>query len=96
MQNQILTGNSQKHNVTNLITAGNNVTSSIPQGDYIVQGTANIQLRAGNEITLNAGTTIQPNQGGIFSAVVEPFFTCTQFSMGKMVQTNGKSGERGF
>ena len=93
LQNQTVNNNVKTHNATNQIVAGNNVTSSIPQGNYVVQGTANVTLRAGNKITLKTGTVISPSQNGSFHASVDPFFTCTQYPMGKMAQPNDKSGE---
>jgi hypothetical protein len=88
LQNETITSGTQTHNALNKILVGKNVTSSKPQGDYIVQGSANITLKAGNEIVFKPGTIISPSQGGSFHASIEPFFTCTQYPMGKMANSN--------
>ncbi len=78
-QNTTVTG-TEIHNVMNEIKAGKNVMPSNPVGDYIIQSGANVTFHAGNEIILSDGFTA--NIGSSFYAIVEPFFTCTQYPLG--------------
>lgn len=87
-QNETLSSSTRTYNATNEILVGKNVTSTKPIGNYLVTGSSNIVLKAGNQITLNKGTTIFPFTGGQFEASVEPFFTCTQYPLGKIINTN--------
>lgn len=91
LQNQTVNSGSQIHNAMNRIETGNNVTSSIPQGDFVVTGDANVTLHAGNEIVFKPGTTITPGANGYFRAYVDPFFTCTQYPVGKMASDDNNS-----
>ena len=89
LQNQTVSTGTEVHNAMNKIVAGSNVTNAVPVGDYIVQGDANITLHGGNSVTLEPGTIIQPGPNGSFVAYADPFFTCSQYPMGKMASTNG-------
>jgi len=93
LQNEVVSSGTQNHKAINEILVGRNVTSSKPQGDYIVQGTANVTLKAGNQITFEPGTIISPSQGGYFEASIEPFFTCSQYPMGRMANSNSSNDE---
>ena len=77
LQNQTISSGTRTYNAMNQIETGSNVTPSIPQGDFIVNGSANVTLHAGNKIVFKPGTKITPGAGGSFRAYVEPFFTCT-------------------
>lgn len=82
LQNQTVVSGYQSHNAMNKIDAGYNVTNSIPYGNYVVQGDANITLHAGNVINMKPNVVITPNVNGAFHAYVDPFFTCTQYPNG--------------
>ena len=68
-------------NALNLIKAGNHINTSISYGDVIIKNTANVKFRAGEEILLEEGFETEPNAE--FLAIVEKFFTCEQFPLGK-------------
>ncbi len=87
-QNQTVTV-TETHNAMNKIEAGRNVTSAVPVGDYVVQSGANVTFQAGNEIFLSDGFVAEP--GSDFQAYVDPFFTCTQYPMGKMAKDDSNS-----
>ncbi len=52
-QNEVVSSGTQNHKAINEILLGRNVTSSKPQGDYIVQGTANVTLKQVIKLLLN-------------------------------------------
>lgn len=85
-QNQTVTG-TETHNAMNKIEAGRNVTNAVPVGDYVVQSGANVTFHAGHEIILSDGFAAEA--GSNFHAFVDPFFTCTQYPMGRMANPNG-------
>jgi len=87
-QNQTVTG-TETLNAMNKIEAGRNVTGAVPIGDYVVQSGANVTFHAGNEIVLSDGFVAEA--GSNFHAFVDPFFTCTQYPMGKMANNNSGS-----
>lgn len=84
-QNQNVTG-TETHNAINKIEAGKNVTNTVSVGDYVVSNSANVTFHAGDEIILSDGTVVEA--GGIFHAFVDPFFTCTQYPMGIVVNSS--------
>lgn len=84
LQNQTVSTGTQVHNAMNKIETGSDVTNAVPVGDYIVEGDANVTLHGGNTVILKPGTHIKPGPGGYFRAYVDPFFTCTQYPMGKI------------
>lgn len=87
-QNQTVTG-TETHNAINKIEAGRNVTGAVSVGDYVVQSGANITFHAGNEIILSDGFVAEA--GSNFHAFVDPFFTCTQYPMGKMANPDNNN-----
>ncbi len=84
-QNQVLT-DTEVHNAMTKIEAGKNVTSTVPVGNYIVQNGANVTFHAGNEVVLLDGFVAET--GSNFHAYVDPFFTCTQYSLGRKANNN--------
>lgn len=90
LQNQTVSTGTEVHNAMNKIEAGRNVTNTIPVGDYIVEGDANVTFHAGNVDILKPGTIIRPESGGSFRMYADPFFTCPQFPVGK--NTNNDDG----
>jgi len=91
LQNDLVSSGTQDHKAISEIWSGNNVTTSIPQGNYVVNGTANVILRAGNRIMMKTGTVASPSQGGSFHASIEPFFTCTQYPSGREEGSGGRN-----
>jgi len=89
LQNQTVSTGTKVHNAMNKIEIGSNVTNTVPIGDYIVEGDANVTLHGGNTVILKPGTHIKPGPGGYFRAYADPFFTCSQYPMGKMASSNG-------
>lgn len=85
-QDQNETG-TEVYNAMDEIDAGENVTTAVPVGDYVVKSGANVTFHAGNKIVLSNG--FHAEAGSTFDAKVEPFFTCTQYPMGKMANPNG-------
>jgi hypothetical protein len=73
----------------NKIEAGKNVTSAVPVGDYVVQNGANVTFHAGNEIILSDGFVAEA--GSNFHAFIDPFFTCTQYPMGRFANSDSSS-----
>ncbi len=88
LQNETVYKGTVAHNAMNRIEAGRDVTNAIPFGDYVVEGDANVTQHAGNIIRLGSGTHIKPGHNGYFRAYVDPFFTCTQFPQGIIVNNN--------
>lgn len=88
-QNQTISTGTEIHNAMNKIEMGRNVTNSVPVGDYIIEGDANITFHAGNVGIMKPGTIIRPGPGGFVRMYVDPFFTCTQYPMGKMANSDG-------
>jgi subtilisin family serine protease len=84
-QNQNVTG-TESHNAMNKIEAGKNVTSAVPVGDYVVQNGADVTFHAGNVIILSDGFVAEA--GSNFNAFIDPFFTCTQYPMGRMANSD--------
>ncbi len=82
-QNQTVSTGTEIYNAMNKIEIGNNVTNAVPVGDYIIGGDANITFHAGNVGYLEPGAIISPGLGGSVNVFVDPFFTCTQFPLGK-------------
>lgn len=78
LQNQIESSGAKIYSSVNRIETGSHITSSIPYGDYIVEGDANITLHGKNQVILKSGTYISPNTGGYFRACNDPFFVCSQ------------------
>lgn len=91
LQNQTISSGAETYNAMNKIEVGNNVTSNISQGDFIVIGGANVTLHAGDMIVFKQGATITSGVNGAFRAYVDPFFTCTQYPMGIMANGNNNS-----
>jgi subtilisin family serine protease len=89
LQNQTVSTGTQVHNAMNKIEVGRNVTTSVPLGDYVVEGDANVTLHGGNVVLLKPGTHIKPGPNSFFRAYADPFFTCTQYPMGKMANPDG-------
>ena len=89
LQNQTVSTGTYIYNAMNKIEAGSHVTTAVPYGDYIVEGDANVTLHGGKEVRLGPGTHIKPGPGGYFRAYADPFFTCTQYPMGKMANPDG-------
>ncbi len=56
---------------SNQIFAGNNVRPSLPQGDYVIESTANASFKAGNEIRLEDG--FSAIEGADFVAFIDPY-----------------------
>lgn len=50
---------------------------TISTGNFSVTGTANVNLYAGESVTLQNGTVIRPDTGGLFHAYIEPFNPCS-------------------
>ena len=88
-QNQTVSTGTEVHNAMNKIEMGSNVTNAVPVGNYIIEGDANITFHAGNVGIMKSGTIIRPGPGGSVRMYVDPFFTCTQYPMGKMANNNG-------
>jgi hypothetical protein len=88
LQNAIESTGTLVYNAMNNIEAGYNVTSTIANGDYVIDGDANVTLQAGNSICLKPGTIILSNEGSFFHAKVGPFFVCDQFPEGKNLTAN--------
>jgi hypothetical protein len=84
-QNQNVTG-TEVHNAMNKIEAGSNVTNAVPVGDYVIEPDANVTFHAGNTIIMKPG--FHAKEGSYFHAYVDPFFTCTQYPNGKLVNPN--------
>ncbi|MCL2326873.1 MAG: S8 family serine peptidase [Bacteroidetes bacterium] len=74
LQNRNETTSTSYHAINN-ISAGKNVTSSVPTGNYTVKSGANVTFRAGNSIILSDG--FKAESGSTFRAYIAPFFTCT-------------------
>lgn len=92
LQNEIVSTGTYTHNAMNKIEAGYDVTTAVPNGNYVVEGDANVTLHAGNSITLKPGTIISPGTNGSFHAYIDPFFTCTQYPMGMITNDNNYNG----
>ncbi|MCK9236267.1 MAG: S8 family serine peptidase [Bacteroidales bacterium] len=92
LQNQTVSTGTYTHNAMNKIEAGYDVTTAVPYGNYVVEGDANVTLHAGNSITLGPGTSITPGANGSFHAYIEPFFTCTQYPMGMILNDDNNNG----
>lgn len=88
-QNQTISTGTEVHNAMNKIEMGRNVTNAVPSGDFIIEGDANITFHAGNVGIMKPGTIIRPGPGGFVRMYVDPFFTCTQFPMGKKGNDDG-------
>jgi pimeloyl-ACP methyl ester carboxylesterase len=55
------------------ITAGRNVTNSVPQGDFVVQNNSGeVKIRSGELITLKPGTRLKPTGSGSVRVYIEP------------------------
>ena len=80
LQNENVFGLETHQSLIN-INAGFNVTSAVPNGDYIVQNGANITFHSGGEVNLEPGFEVL--YGGEFFATVNPFFTCAEYPYGK-------------
>jgi subtilisin family serine protease len=87
-QNQTIS-TTQTHNSMNTIEAGRNVTNTVSVGDYTLANGANVTFHAGNEVLLADGTNIET--GSQFYAYVDPFFTCTQYPMGIIVNSGNSN-----
>jgi hypothetical protein len=87
-QNQMVTG-TETHNAMDKIEAGRSVTSAVPVGDYVVKSGANVTFHAGNEIILSDGFVAEA--GSSFHAFVDPFFTCTQYPIGRLTNNDDNS-----
>jgi hypothetical protein len=87
-QNQTVTG-TETHNAMNKIEAGKNVTSAVPVGDYVVQNGADVTFHAGNVIILSDGFVAEA--GSNFNAFIDPFFSCTQYPMGRMANSDSST-----
>ena len=94
LQNQVVSSGTYNYRAVNQISSGRNVTTSVPIGDYVVQGVANVDLKARNAIYLKEGTKIIPSTGGFFNAEVAPIFTCSQYPSGRLAMTPDKKPER--
>lgn len=92
LQNETVSTGTYNHNAMNKIEAGYDVTTAVSNGNYVVEGDANVTLHAGNSITLNPGTIIFPGTNGSFHAYIDPFFTCTQYPMGMIANNNNNNG----
>ncbi len=79
LQNRTVLTGMETHNAMNWIEAGRSVTTSIPEGDYVVEGNASVVVHAGDWIRLAPGTVIEPDEEGSFIARIGPFFTCEQY-----------------
>ena len=88
LQNQTVSSGSNYYKAANEIWSGRNVTSAIPIGNYVVQGSANVDLMARNQITIKEGTIIDPTSGS-FRAAIEPVATCSQYPMGMVINNGG-------
>ncbi len=82
LQNQTVSNGVEAHNAMNKIEAGSNVTNNVPEGDYIIEGDANVTLHGGNKINLHPGTIFKPGSNGSIQIKSDPFFTCSQFPAG--------------
>jgi|GEM_PF-852826 len=78
----------QVHHVRHVIYAGEQVTTAVGYGAYTVKSGADVTFRAGREINLEYGFNVE--YGGTFWGYIQPFFTCTQYPNGIMV--NNPSG----
>jgi hypothetical protein len=88
LQNQTISTGTEVHNAMNNIEVGNNVTNSVPTGDFVVNGDANITLHAGTTGILKPGTIIQPGTNGLFRLYADPFFTCSQYPNDNSISSN--------
>jgi hypothetical protein len=84
-QNQTVIG-TETHNAMNKIEAGKNVSSEVLIGDYDVLTGADVTFHAGSEIILSDGFFAE--FGSEFHAFIDPFFTCTQYPMGRLVNSD--------
>jgi len=58
----------------NTILAGNNITNSIAQGDFIVQNNVGVvNIAAGEKIVLEPGTTLKPSGSGSVHLFINPY-----------------------
>jgi len=56
------------------VLAGNNITNSIAQGDFIVQNNAGVvSITAGEKIVLEPGTTLKPSGNGSVHLFINPY-----------------------
>ena len=53
-----------------------NVFNYVETGDFAVNGSSEVVLRAGNEIVLGNGTDVTVESGGEFYAYVQPYLSC--------------------
>jgi len=82
LQNQTITG-SEHFRAGKTIKAGKNVTSDVPQGEFIIEPGANVVFQSGENIVMKPG--FRAKAGSNFRAYIDPYFTCTQCS-DKMLQ----------
>jgi subtilisin family serine protease len=86
IQNQIDNGNEGHENVGSIRT-GNDVDDFNDNADYIVNSSANVILKATEEIKLEAGTIIKA--GSVFRAFIDEFNgECGEWLLPRIVPTN--------
>lgn len=73
LQNQQITTKRTYH-ARNNIASGNNVTSTIPQGDFVVKSGSKVEMTAGNKIVLSYGFKTEP--GAEFKATIHNEVNC--------------------
>jgi subtilisin family serine protease len=82
LQNSSITaGMSPNYTATHAIEAGNNVTSSLPPGDYVLEPGSAVTLTAGNTVVLKPGFHVK--NGALFTARANKFFVCTAYPNGR-------------
>jgi hypothetical protein len=80
LQNDNVT-TTRSHASIDELWAGNNVTASLPQGDYVVKSGANVSALASGSIFLKPG--FRAENGSVFRARTGTFFTCATYPGGR-------------